>query len=393
MSLLTNTQESISLSSAEFVNLAVRFSVVYGAACAAWKMPGEDQMHLILDLDGASEVNEFTLEDISSGFLMAPFDDSKGILHIRNDIHINLATKEISSLSLDHREKFKEFIKNQTHESKQYVQTTVKRSESLSSEHFIEMVNKAISNIRLGAFQKVVPSRYKKVALNDDFDRGDFFGKLCKSYPGAFTSLVYTPTSGLWLGATPELLLELKANTFKTVSLAGTQKFTGQSLTDVAWTQKEIEEQALVSRYIINCFKKIRLREFDENGPKTVKAGNLIHLKTEFTVDMESTNFHDLGSVMLKLLHPTSAICGMPLNPSLEFIHKHENYDRGYFSGYLGPVDFDNSTSLFVNLRCMTIAGNTATLYAGAGVTADSNPEKEWQETEMKMNTLLNLIY
>src|SRR5690606_35800755 len=114
------------------------------------------------------------------------------------------------------------------------------------------------------------------------------------------------------------------------------------------WTQKEIEEQALVSRYIINNLKKIRLREFDELGPKTIVAGNVMHLKTEYTIDMKATNFPQLGTIMLQLLHPTSAVCGMPLEPSLEFLRKHEGYDREFYSGYLGPVHVNNAINLFV---------------------------------------------
>ncbi|MEM7109578.1 MAG: chorismate-binding protein [Bacteroidota bacterium] len=392
MNSLTTTQESISLSSEEYVNLALRFSKAYGLACAAWRMPGSNEMHLILDFQGARKMDEFILEEVPTGFLLAPFDNSQGTLHINSDIHINLTTKEVNSFSSAALDKFNAYAQQETKKRNPQRSTAIRLTQPILSEPFIEMVNNAIEEIRLGSFQKVVPSRFKNVRLNPNFDHGHFFSTLCESYPNAFVSLVCTPVSGLWIGASPELLLELKANLFKTVSLAGTQKYEGQSLTDVAWTQKEIEEQALVSRYIINGFKKIRLREFDENGPRTVKAGNLIHLKTEFIVDMASTNFYDLGSVMLNLLHPTSAICGMPLEPSLKFIQQHENYPREYFSGYLGPVDFDHKTSLFVNLRCMKIENHMATLYAGAGITADSNPEKEWQETEMKMNTLLNLI-
>ncbi|HZI24529.1 MAG TPA: chorismate-binding protein, partial [Chryseolinea sp.] len=161
---------------------------------------------------------------------------------------------------------------------------------------------------------------------------------------------------------------------------------------NVAWTQKDIEEQALVERYIISCFKKIRLREYDEHGPRTVVAGNLMHLKSDFTVDMVATNFPQLGSVMLQLLHPTSAVCGVPLDTSLEFIHKLEGYDRQLYSGYLGPVNFNNRIDVFVNLRCLQILPQKAILYAGAGITQDSIPEKEWEETELKLNTLLKII-
>lgn len=164
------------------------------------------------------------------------------------------------------------------------------------------------------------------------------------------------------------------------------------NLKTVAWTQKEIEEQALVERYIISCFKKIRLREYDEHGPKTVVAGNLLHLRSDFTVDMKATNFPQLGSVMLQLLHPTSAVCGMPLEPALGFLKKNEDHDREFYAGFLGPVNFNNRVSLFVNLRCMQLRDDKALLYAGAGVTIDSVPEHEWEETEMKLNTLLNII-
>jgi len=95
---------------------------------------------------------------------------------------------------------------------------------------------------------------------------------------------------------------------------------------------------------------------------------------------------------MLQLLHPTSAVCGMPLAESLEFLQRHVGYDRQFYSGYLGPVNLQHQTNLYVNLRCMQLFEEDAVLYAGAGVLSDSDPEKEWHETEMKMNTLLKVI-
>jgi isochorismate synthase len=95
---------------------------------------------------------------------------------------------------------------------------------------------------------------------------------------------------------------------------------------------------------------------------------------------------------MLQLLHPTSAVCGQPLDTALEFIHKHENHDRQFYTGYLGPVNFQNRTDIFVNLRCLQVLQKELILYAGAGITQDSIPEREWEETELKLNTLLNAI-
>ena len=95
---------------------------------------------------------------------------------------------------------------------------------------------------------------------------------------------------------------------------------------------------------------------------------------------------------MLELLHPTSAVCGMPKEATLAYIQENEGFDRSYFSGYLGPVNVLNETNIFVNLRTMNISGSQARLFAGAGIIANSNPEKEWHETEIKMDTLLSVL-
>lgn len=180
---------------------------------------------------------------------------------------------------------------------------------------------------------------------------------------------------------------------FETVALAGTQPaLEGVHQKDLYWTQKEIEEQALVSRYIINCFKQIRLREFKENGPFTAKAGNLMHLKTVFQVNTLETGHSDLLSTMLRLLHPTSAVCGMPHEAAQSFLDKNEGYSRSFYAGYLGPVSQSGNTHLFVNLRNMEVLPMHLRLFAGGGITADSDTEKEWRETEYKIQTLSAFI-
>ncbi|UXX81372.1 chorismate-binding protein [Reichenbachiella carrageenanivorans] len=263
-----------------------------------------------------------------------------------------------------------------------------------SKDHFLTLVENCKASITDGYYQKIVPSRREKFRTDKSFHPVKELVKLCEAYENAFVSLVYLPNQGLWLGATPELLISVDEDqNFETISLAGTQEIQPAfELSQASWMQKEIEEQALVSRYIINCFKKIRLREYEEYGPKTVKAGNLIHLKTSYKVNMKEVNFPQLGSVMLDLLHPTSAVCGMPMLPAAKFLQENENYDREYYSGYLGPINYEGATALYVNLRCAKIYKHDMILFAGAGVTEDSDPEKEWMETEIKFQTLLNII-
>jgi isochorismate synthase len=95
---------------------------------------------------------------------------------------------------------------------------------------------------------------------------------------------------------------------------------------------------------------------------------------------------------MLKLLHPTSAVCGVPKAPSLDFIDKVEGYDRSFYSGFLGPAQVGGDTHLFVNLRTVRFKDGKATFFAGAGITEDSVPAREWEETELKCDTLLKVI-
>jgi isochorismate synthase len=220
------------------------------------------------------------------------------------------------------------------------------------------------------------------------------FCLLNKKQPDAFISLISIPDLGTWIGASPELLMEIDSNKqFHTVSLAGTQAYPIDSpLSEAVWKQKEIEEQAMVSRFIVAQFKSIRLREFQETGPRTIRAGSLIHLKSEYHVDMKAVPYPRLGDIMLQLLHPTSAICGMPRQVAQDFISAHEDLQRGLYGGFLGPVNIHGESQLYVNLRCMQLAHSQVTYYSGAGITHDSVAENEWLETELKNQTLQEIV-
>lgn len=385
----------------ELLMLLFNYAAEHEYSFACWRLPHSSQKNLIISYTPYGIPANESLEELPEGFLLAPFDKGKNSAYLKadlafsfNDGNLEEATTPLQSKSWQWLQEIIPTLKKKKFEPRCKDKDGSSSPPASQKESFEYFVKKCIDQIEAGSFEKIVPSRAKQVDLKDTFDVIGAFQKLCLAYPNAMVSFIHTPEAGAWIGASPELLVSVENKTnFKTVALAGTKMFEdGINLKQVAWTQKEIEEQALVSRYIINNFKKIRLREFEEHGPKTVVAGNLMHLKTEFTVDMKATNFPQLGSVMLNLLHPTSAVCGMPLEPSLEFLQQHEGYDREFYSGYLGPVNVDNNIYLFVNLRCMQLLKGQALVYAGAGVTSDSVPETEWEETEMKLNTLLKVI-
>ncbi len=379
---------------------------------AAWRLPYQEKQHVIIDLSGKVKQIPLELEALSPGFIVSPFlpeSQPQQASYIHADLYYStndvvLRRKERTLPLSAQAEALLESIEASlakpgaldkspfTSPLPQAMHTSTRK------DLFLRLVGQAVEAIEAGDFQKVVPSRKKIVQLPEGFDIVETFRKLCQAYPAAFISAFYIPGAGIWIGASPETLVstypQQETKIFRTVALAGTQvRKAKANLKDTAWRQKEIEEQAMVCRYIINCFKKIRLREFEEIGPKTVSAGDLLHLRTDYLVDMKATNFPELASVMLGLLHPTSAVCGMPKEPALSFLQQWEGYDREYFSGFLGPVNMEtDELHIFVNLRCMQWLGDHAALYSGAGVTIDSDPIREWKETEAKMNTLLKVI-
>lgn len=361
---------------------------------AVWRLPQTSTLHALIDLNTDEGYRNREIETLNNCFVINGYCDTHPTnpLVLHGDILLKIELDQVGietspTLSADKLERFQEIIDAED-------SVSLKPLSQSSPSNFPEIVSEAVKEIKSGRLHKVVLSRYEDFDLQQPFDALNILQSLAKKYDNAFCHLTNTQTYGCWMGASPEKLIAIENNQyFSTDSLAGTQVLADDTeLMDVAWTQKEIEEQAMVSRYIIECFKKIRLREYEEIGPKTVKAGNLTHLKTAFKVDMDYTNSPMLGSTMLELLHPTSAVCGMPRELADEFIKTQEGYQRSLYAGFLGPVGFDGNSDLFVNLRCMQLDEHTARLYAGAGITEYSNPEKEYLETANKMQTMLKAL-
>jgi isochorismate synthase len=359
---------------------------------AVWRCPRENVIHFLADLSESPEKGRINLQNVEQGFLVSPFMNPEGneTLFLRSDVYANRMGN--GSWKMVHGTPTNSIQEGLT-AIPYHLNTRPDTEISGEKDHFIKMVEKGITAINEGEFDKVVSARTYDEPLSKNFNIIDQFNRLEKTYPDAFVSLISIPGKGTWMGATPELLIESSSVHFRTVSVAGTQPFSlDKDLSEAAWNQKEIEEQAMVNRYIVEQFKTIRLREFIETGPRSVRAGNMIHLKTEYTVDLNEVHFPELGTVMLHLLHPTSAVCGMPKFSALRFIAANEHLNREFYSGFLGPVNMDGVSRLYVNLRCMQILRTRAVLYAGAGITHDSVPEKEWDETALKCQTLLGVM-
>ncbi|HEY9006429.1 MAG TPA: chorismate-binding protein [Ohtaekwangia sp.] len=383
----------------DYLSTLIAYAIENQFSVAVWRLPNDSVKHIVISRKPQLLKRDATiLEELEQGFIFAPFDRNSDTIFLPADYKFSFTDGTLRAPEHPVETTSHTWFEEQFQAMSAKV-TRLHHAKNTEVIHhavtnYTSLVAAGVAEIEKGTMEKIVPSRTKMIDLPPEFDIVQSFQNLCRTYPNALISFVSSPESGSWLGATPEVLVSVEdKQIFRTVALAGTQPYQeGTNLKTVAWTQKEIEEQALVERYVISCFKKIRVREYDEHGPKTVVAGNLIHLKSDFTVDMKAIDFPQLGSVMLQLLHPTSAVCGMPLEPALDFLRKHEGYNRQFYAGFLGPVNVAGNTNIFVNLRCMQLLDSKAILYAGAGVTIDSIPEREWNETEIKFNTLLNVL-
>lgn len=278
---------------------------------------------------------------------------------------------------------------------------------SKEKENHINLVKKAINAIEKGLLEKVVVSRVETVHLNK-IELIAILKRLLNSYKSAFVYGWYHPKVGFWLGATPETLIKIEGNRFSIMALAGTQLY--KDTLKVDWKEKELNEQQFVTNFIVDNLKPC-VDELKVSETQTVKAGNLLHLKTMITARLkpEMSKINQVVSI----LHPTPAVCGLPQREAYQFILDHENYDRGFYTGFLGEVNMENevapksskrnienraytikrkSTQLYVNLRCMQIKDEKALIYVGGGITRTSNPEQEWEETVSKSLVIKSIL-
>lgn len=346
-----------------------------------YRKPNETNVKAVLQQNDTLH----TVSDLTeSGFIMAPFDHTKRAVLLPFDEVlignvIDLLAEETSNEAGN-------------------------PSAEVKKKH-IGLVAKAIEKIQNSSMDKIVVSRNEEIVSKTDPLR--VFKRLCESYSTAFVYLWFHPKVGMWTGATPETLVRSKGNSITTMSLAGTRKF--EPNTHVSWNQKEVEEQQIVTDYIVNQLND-QVSNLTVSDTETHQAGSLLHLRSIISGRMKSTV--TIGDVVKKL-HPTPAICGFPTEAAKQFILQEEHYDREFYTGFLGELNVREETSrnrnqknqensayrtvrthseLYVNLRCMQLVGDQKILYIGGGITKDSDPVSEWEETVAKSQIMKRVL-
>ncbi|MBQ6055300.1 MAG: chorismate-binding protein [Prevotella sp.] len=342
------------------------------SAYAIYRLPHEDHATLITQSVGEPmELHSLTELNGKQGFVVAPFE-------VKADQPVVLIQGKTETIALSNEQLTADDGKNRL-------------PSDMSNYYKVDFANYH-SQLEADKFRKIVLARCADEQMPNGVKPIDLFYRACQLYPRLFIALVDTEKSGCWLTATPEILLDGHGADWRTIALAGTMKLEGDQLDGegetLTWSTKNIQEQRIVATYITECLEQFT-DDFREEGPRTVRAANLVHLRSDFTFKLADNN--KIGD-LLQALHPTPAVCGLPKREAFKFIVKNEHTPRRYYSGFMGPVAQED-THLYVSLRCMNIDGDVCHLYAGGGLLKDSVEEQEWLETEAKMETMKRLLY
>ena len=340
---------------------------------AFYRLPYKEKYTSITSEQDAEVINSYKEIGEKAGFIISPFSPSTKcpvlLIHPDNICENFIPTDD--GVQGQKTDKERSTCEEDDHEWEKDCSETVTESYRRSFTAFH-------AHVADHTFRKLVLSRTKEMALSCEDDAKDLFLRTCKTFPRLMVMLFHTQQSGTWLIASPEILIERTEDSCHTVALAGTMPYKEGY---AEWSSKNKEEQHIVEEYISQTLAPFA-KNVIKDGPVTMRAGNLAHLRTDFRFQGK-----DLGA-LVSSLHPTPAVCGLPKREAMDFILTTEPHDREYYSGFAGPLNILGNTHLFVSLRCCKILGKTIRLYAGGGIMPDSICESEWLETEQKMKTI-----
>lgn len=255
---------------------------------------------------------------------------------------------------------------------------------------WVKEVEQAISDIQDGKLQKVVCARSRTLHLQHTLQAAPIVSSLQRRYPDCYQVAVNLNGTPL-VAATPERLVQLQQRRLHCDALGGSAPRSTEPARDrllahgLQQSPKTRQEHRFVVDYIREALAPV-CRQIEMNDePELFRLSNIQHLRTRISAEVPT------GTTLLELaarLHPTPAVCGVPLPQAQQWLRQNETINRGWYSGAVGWLGADGDGELNVMLRCALLQGSSATLYAGGGVVSDSVPQEEWEETELKLEAL-----
>ncbi len=273
--------------------------------------------------------------------------------------------------------------------------STPTHREEVGGANYRQLVARALDEISRGEYEKVVLARAQKLTTPEEFHPLGVLNHLRRHYPDCYAFSLANEKGQSFIGASPERLVRVSAGRMHTAALAGSAP-RGESASEDAvlargllHSEKDLREHRLVFDSIAQRLAGLALKLEHAGQPRVLGLANVQHLHTPISAVLPpGTHILDL----VERLHPTPAVGGTPRDPALAAIARLEPFDRGLYAGPIGWVDHRGGGEFFVGLRSALIDGRTATTYAGAGIVAGSDPEKEFAETELKFKALIEAL-
>ncbi len=267
------------------------------------------------------------------------------------------------------------------------------RSRTTSKAEWRDSVTAATDRIAAGELRKVVLAQALRVSLSGPLSIPDALTRLGETYPDCYRFLLEPDDgSGGFFGATPERLVGLRGRTVETGALAGTTG-RGETPEEDEWLAEELladEKNSHEHELVVGA-----VREQLEPHAASIRAGarrirrlaTVQHIETPITAELE-TDEHVL--TLVEALHPTPAVGGLPPARALATIRDTEPFERGWYAAPVGWFDAAGYGSFAVALRSAIARGDVATLFAGVGIVEDSDPDREWDEVQLKYRPILD---
>jgi isochorismate synthase len=266
--------------------------------------------------------------------------------------------------------------------------------EQPSKEAFRRLVGMFSGAVGRGRIDKVVLARRVSLRSPVELDVANALRRLAASAPES-TTYAFRRDGRTFLGATPEQLVRTEGRTFHTVAVAGTIRRGSDAAEDEALgrallaSEKDREEHAIVVSSIRDLLAPVADRLTIAPHPGVMTLRYVQHLVTEISGTVQDA--HGLLALGARL-HPTPAVGGEPRDVALAMIDEHEGFDRGWYASPVGWLGADGDGELCVALRCGIVDRTRATLFAGCGIVADSDPDLEWEESRIKLRAVVSAL-
>jgi len=276
----------------------------------------------------------------------------------------------------------------------EHVKNTSDVIEETPREEWKQSVHQALEAMNGKRIRKVALARMAKARSQSPIVPEDVLRSLINNYPMCRVFAI-CHSGNCFIGASPEELVSLHGSTVTSTCLAGSAPRGISEYEDSHFSEglmesaKEREEHEIVVDWVSEHLRDLCQELQWNKTPEVLRLGNVQHLATRFmgTSKTDATILDFVGA-----LHPTPAVGGFPLEPSLELIRRAETFDRGWYAGPVGWVNGNGLGEFAIALRCALIREKNAFLYAGAGIVSASDADREYEETTLKLKPLLTAL-